>query len=415
MNRIITYIIAGVMGVLFLGVGGWFIFFRTPDVGVESTNQTFPTTASQSTVPVTSEQTSENNPQQTPNQSLDQTKKIFKVAEGPVASAVLIQTGSPTSTIARYIMADTGRVFEIPLDSAGAVAKVVSNTTIPGLVRALWAEGGEAVLGQYFDSNTLKTIYLGFPKNTSSSTLSRAIKIQFLPDDISDLAVSPDGASVAYIRKSSGSVSGYIARADGTGSKKLFSLPLSQALLSWPSQNILLIQSPAAAGVAGIAFSIDVKSSVVSPLLYADGLTATADRAFSRVIYQTTTGSSRSTYIHDVRSGADRSISFDPFPENCSWSNVASTSLIMYCFLPLQYVLPSYLDLWHLGVFAASDSIFAFNTATLRSTILVSPGSEDGGSEATISSIIISPDDKYLLYVTKGGRELFGARIQLPQ
>lgn len=411
MNRLLTYIIGGVAGVLLLGVGVWFMFFRTPAATLDTSGQqqTFPTTPSQSNVPVSGTQTQGSTNGQLAVQGLDISKKIFKVADGPVAGATLLQMSRPTTTVARYVMADTGRVFEVALDSAGAVARAVSNTTIPGLMRAQWAEGGAAVVGQYLDAGSTKTIYLGFP--TSTSTLSKAVKIQFLPDEITDYAISPDGKSVAYLLKSAGGTTGYVAKSDGTQSKKLFSLPLSQVLLSWPSSGVLLAQSPSAAGIAGIAFSVDAKSGTVSPLLYANGLSAAADRAFSRVVYQVTEAASRSTYLHEVKSNTDRPLSFDPFPENCAWSNVASTSFVTYCFLPLAYVPANYLDLWHLGAAAVADSIFKFDASSGRSTILATPGSSEGGASATIAAVALSPDDKYLLYITKGDRALYGVRL----
>src|SRR3989344_9083519 len=50
-------------------------------------------------------------------------QKIFKIAEGPVAGATFIQTQNPTTTLARYAMADNGHVFDLGIDMPGAVAR----------------------------------------------------------------------------------------------------------------------------------------------------------------------------------------------------------------------------------------------------------------------------------------------------
>lgn len=412
MNRALIYIIAVVGGGLLLFALVWFAFFRAPAGTLEPGEQNFPVLNNQSNVPVDGSTLGAQNQTGQSQFVIDQSKKVFKIVEGPVAGAVLVQMTRPTTTIARYITADTGRVFEVALDSPGAIPQVVSNTTIPGLVRAEFVEGGNGVVGQYIDEGVVKTLYLGFPPSATSTGLAGAVKIQFLPDNIADFAVSPDGRSVVYTLKATSGVVGYTAKVDGTGSKRLFSLQLAQALLSWPSSGTIIAQSPAAAGVAGIAFSINATSGVVSPLLYGEGLTTSADRRLSRVLYQTTSASSRSTFLRTIQSGADTPLSFDPFPEQCVWSNIASTSATMYCFLPLQYTAPSYLDRLHLGVGAVADTIFSFNTDTGRSSIVASPdSSEDGGDAAPIATLSFSPDETYLLYITRGERTLFGVRL----
>jgi hypothetical protein len=328
--------------------------------------------------------------------------------------ATLIETLNPTTTLARYITADDGHVYDLPLDVPGALPRVVSDTTIPGGVRALWAQGGNAVLMQYLDTTgVVKTLYMAFPVATSSSasTLTQATKILFLPDAIEDLAVSPSGTSVVYLLKTSSGADGYIANVDGTGAKKVFSLPLSQVLVSWPAQATLLAQSKSATGVPGIVFSIDVKSGAVTPLIYAEGITAIADPTFSNIIYQSVNANTttRLTYARSIKSGLNTPLSFSPFPEKCIWSNVATSTV--YCANPLQYVASNYLDLWHQGTATAADAIFSFNLATNQSVILASPGSTDGGVSTDISEMALSPDEHYLDFVSKGDRSLWAVRL----
>ncbi len=307
-------------------------------------------------------------------------------------------------------MADNGHAFDFAIDSQGAVAKPISNTTIPGALSTLWVEKGGATVLQYIDGSTPKTVYLGFV--ASSTAGNPAVRLQFYPDGIISLAAAPDGTQVAYLLRTSSGVNGFVTKTDGTGGKLLFSIPLTQVQLRWPSQGTLLAYSNAAAGVPGIAFAIDAKTGVVTPLLYAPGLTATADTSFAHVLYQTVQpgATTRSTYSHDVKAGADRALSFDPSPEQCVQSPLAAS--VMYCAAPLSYVPANYLDLWHQGTASVAESVFSFNLASGTSTLLASPGSaSDGGVATDMLSIAVSPDAHYLLFVSKFDRSLWGVRL----
>ncbi len=322
----------------------------------------------------------------------------------PVVGATLIQILHPTTTLARYIMQENGHVFDLPLDVAGAVPRVVSNVTIPGGQRAIWLEQGNAAIMQYLEGSTVKSVYLGFPTATTTNVaITQPTRLVFLPDSIVDIAASPDGNSVTYLLKTSSGVDGYIAKSDGTGSKKVFSLPLSQVLISWPSQSKLLVQTKSASGVPGVVFSVDAKSGAVTPIVYAQGITATSDKNFSQVIYQISqigaTGSF--SYSHDVKANTNRLLSFSPIPEKCIWSLNASST--MYCATPVSHVGPSYLDLWHQGAASTADSIFLFNASSGGNTAIATPGSADGGVQSDILEMALSPNEKYLSFTTKAG------------
>ena len=393
-------------GVFILLVGAvWFFFFHsTNSIQNPSASSGFGIGDNRTvTVPLVSGSDTANGTITTSQQTQ---QKIFKVADGPVTGATFVQTSNPTTTIARYVLQQNGHVFDLTLDNAGTVPRAVSNTTIPGTVTATWTENGMGVVLQYLDGAIIKSVHLGFP-----ATTSQAVHIQFLPDNSESIAASPDGKNIAYFQPTSAGVDGYVAKPDGTNSKKLFSLPLSQVLLSWPAQSTMLAQTKSAAGYPGIAFSISASSGAVSTLLYAAGMTATADPAFNQIVYQTTdqTGGGASTYAHNIKTGKDSELSFDPIPEKCIWSSAATSTL--YCATPLQHLPANYLDLWHQGTASLSDALLEFNVTSNNSSIITIPGGTDGGVVSDIAQLAVSPDGHYLLFVTKGDRSLWAVRL----
>lgn len=411
MSKNVLYIIVGLVTIIFC-IGVWFLFFRTST----STPATTPIsdlfgTPANNTTNVTTGSTNTNNTQPIASSGQVSTQKVFEITEGPVVGATLIQTLHPTTTLARYVSQNDGHVYDLPLDVPGAVPRIVSNVTIPGAYRTLWLEHGNAVLLQYIDKGAVKSVYLGLPTATSSSQLTAA-RIQFLPDNIVDIAASPDGTNLVYLLKTSSGSDGYVAKSDGTGAKKLFSLPLSQMLVTWPSQGTFLAQSKSAAGVAGIVFSVDTKTGTIAPLIYANGITANANSSFAYMIYQAiqnNTSIIRSTYVRNIKDGTDSSLSFSPIPEKCIWS--MQNSSFMYCAFPLSYIPVNYLDLWHQGSASNADALFLFNLVAGTSTIITSPGSSDGGVASDILEMALSPNEKYLSFTTKGLRTLWGVRL----
>ena len=159
-----------------------------------------------------------------------------------------------------------------------------------------------------------------------------------------------------------------------------------------------------------MAFSVDAKTGNITPLIYANGLTATADASFNSVLYRAETGDAPSSYLHNVKQGADIPLSFSPIPEKCAWGNTATTTL--YCGSPITYVDSTYLDQWHKGLASAADAIISFVPAqNARSSAVAVPGSTDGGVQSDILEMTVSPDDKYLMFIKKGDRSLWGVRL----
>ncbi len=339
-------------------------------------------------------------------------QKVFKIADGPIAGAAFTQTLNPTTTLARYVRADNGHVIDMRLDVAGAVARPVSNVTIPGIISSVWTTNGSSTVMQYVDSGTLKSVYVAFSASSSaaaSSAPSSPSRIRFLPNGIVSLALSPTDMRVAYLLPgSNGGVDGYISNLDGTNIKNLFSLPLSQVTLSWPSPATLLVQTKSAAGVPGIAYSVNAATGVLSPLLYAPSLIASANKTFSKVVYQTSLDNKTVTYAHDIATGKDAPLANNPLPEKCIWGSVIVTDA--YCALPLDSTSPNYADLWHKGLVQTADAIVNLDTNTGIGTVLTLPG--DGGANAGIEQLVLSPDGYYLMFITRGDQSLWGVRLR---
>jgi hypothetical protein len=388
MKSPLIFIIVGGVGVVILSLLLWFFFFAAPaqapnTPGGAGLGSGTTQNSSVSVVPNTSQ--SEN---QTAPLSQNSAQKVFKIVDGPVTGATFVQTFNPTTTLARFVLQENGHVQDQPLDVPGSLPRAVSNTTIPGTARALWGGKGEVLYMQYLEDAVIKTVVLLFSQATSSRSATTPVRILFLPDNLVDLSPSPDGKQVAYLVRSGTGVDGYIANPDGSNSKRLFSLGFTQLLLS-----------------------VDVRTGDVLPRIYAAGLTALANRTFEFILYQALSGGAeRSSFLRSTTRGADATLSFNPIPEKCVWG-LAATSTV-YCATPLTNIGADYLDRWHQGTASAPDAIISFSVSSNIATEAIAvPGSSDGGVESDVLELAVSPDEKYLLFVKKGDRSLWGVRL----
>jgi hypothetical protein len=148
----------------------------------------------------------------------------------------------------------------------------------------------------------------------------------------------------------------------------------------------------------------------VTPLLFADGLSVTANSSFSRLLYQTSDGQTLKSYLHDIKSGLDISLpQINPLPTQCAWSRISGA--VVYCAAPTQPVAGNYYDSWLQGLNSSPEAIFKINTDIDARSTVANPGSSDGGEQSDIAQIAVSPDDTYLVYIRRGDRSLWGVRL----
>ncbi len=337
-------------------------------------------------------------------------KKIFLITQGPVITGVLLQEGPTSTTDARYITANDGHVLDVPLDVPGAFPQVISETTIPGIEQAFFTDSGNGAIVQYLEGNAVKTAHLSFsaPGAASSTPI-----IQFLPDGIEDIAPSPNGTQVAYLLTTNAGVNGYISQSDGSKPALVFSLPLSQVVLSWPSPHTLMAYTKAASGIPGIVFSINTATGAVSPLLYGLGITAAADASFADLLYQIADGSAVTTFTTNPATDTSTplmGIAQSLFPEQCV-STSTPNSPILYCASPQSPQGGNVLDLWHQGQASPPDTLILLNLATGGAEFLGTPGSSDGGENATITDISVAPQGGYLSFVNKNDGSFWGMHV----
>ncbi len=340
---------------------------------------------------------------------------IFKIAGGPIVAATLIEGGAPTTTSARYITGLDGHVIDLPLDVPGAAPRTVSNTTIPGVLHALFTEAGHGVIVQYLQGGTIKSAHLSLPA-AGTTTPAAGVTVRFLPDNIMALAAAPSGTSIAYaLSAGNAGLTLYTAAADGSGAKALATTPLSHIQLAWPSKTTLMFYTNSASGVGGIVFSLDATTGAIAPLLSGAGITASADPSFASLVHRIDSGPRSTLFIEDLKTGgvvysAPAASSLEaPIPETCVWSTASTTRA--YCAAPSSSAPANYLDLWHSGEASFPSALVSLDGGTGLSLPLATPGSRDGGEPSDMVDLALSQSGQYLSFIAKDDGSLWGVRL----
>jgi len=334
-------------------------------------------------------------------------------------SASLRSTSTSTassSDFVIYVEKGTGHVYREYTDSP--TQELLSATTIPKIDTA-YVGANRAVAYQYFksDNETLET-FLGhvadpvIATTSSSNTTPASGKVSgiFLPQDIYRFDIGPAGDRIFYLTQGVDSDTGYVANIDGSKSTQVFSTPLRELDLSWPTTDTVLLNTSPDSSVDGYLFALDVATKNVSQVLGGiPGLTAIANPDLSDYIYSASTFNGFVTHVYKPSTNFDATTSITTLPEKCAWSTVNVN--IAYCAVPTSIPQAGYPESWYLGDVSFSDNIWKLDLKAGTSTEILNFSQQSGGQSADMIDLSVSQGDRYLIFTNKKDNILWGYRL----
>ena len=190
---------------------------------------------------------------------------VVTVQTTPLAAIrnLITKTSTPVATVAtpvvpvpaiRFLERGTGYIYDVTADGTGE--KKITGTPIVRALDALFGDNGKAVLVRYIknDNQTVATFLGRIPEQTDEDILSE-VKGEFLPDNVLDLAVAPDGKSFLYLLATADGSVGLSMKTDGTAKKQVFTSPFSEWLLDFTT-GALTATTKASSGIPGYVYSI---------------------------------------------------------------------------------------------------------------------------------------------------------------
>jgi len=303
----------------------------------------------------------------------------------------------------RYIERETGHIFEASVGNL--TQERLTNTTIPRVYEALWSQDGESVVLRYLreDDETIQSFSGRIATLEEDSVLGEgSLEGIFLSAQIKDLDFFGNQI-FSLIKTSNGSI-GIVSDPDDTNKNQVFSSPLNEWLVGWPSRNTITLTTKPSSGIPGYLYFLDIGDESLERVLGGiSNLTTLTNLDLSKVLYSTN-GSLR---VLDRASGESVSLSLNTLPEKCVWGKINSS--VVYCGIPKS--LPAGLpETWYQGLISLSDDIWKINTDTGQTDVLVMPRDEYG-IEIDLTKPSLDEDERYLLFLNKKDSSLWILKI----
>ena len=337
----------------------------------------------------------------------------------PVAGAYALKRDG--EQYVRFIEKETGHAYEIPL--AGGVAEQLTNTTIPRIAIADWALGGNAVLLRYLEEDRYtgrETIKTHLARLNLSSALSSddvgGLTLDFLPDNIVALSVSPDGKSLFYIIKKDGAAVGSVVNVATKATKEVFRSPFTEWLPQFLNNGSILFSTKPSGAVPGYSYVYDPKTKALNRLVREkDGLTALANASGSRVLYGENVAGNAILNSYDPKGfpGDEGTVFYEniipinTLPEKCAWLSDNMRVLCGAFNLTPTGLIP---DLWYQGRISFNDTFWLANTTSGDVTYLSDP-KEETGQTFDVANPLLSEDGAYFIFTNKKDGMLWSMRL----
>jgi len=319
-------------------------------------------------------------------------QRLTRLTDFSVIAPSLNKTGDKIL----FYKKDGGDLFSADFD--GKNQAKISNITIVGLLDAVWSPARDRAAVSYLDSNTVKSfLHIG----TSS--------VAVLPTDITSVAWSPDGKSLAYTRQNTGALELVISDGAAKNPKTIFRTPVRDARISWPSANIIIFATPASGIAEGYIFSYTRSSGIFEKIFGpAFGLQTLWSPVDTRMIasYTPRGGDRILTKIlnpYDTERKDSRELPVQTFSEKCVFAGKQE----LWCAVPRAltgaFPMP---DRYMTGEFNSSDRIVKIDLIKNSVEELFNENNFDA------SNLVAAAEKNYLFFVSRRDGTLWSLKLK---
>jgi len=294
---------------------------------------------------------------------------IFSISNQVSVPSVTDPTAKPTvetvvDHMIRYVSRPNGYVYEI---KDGGIPLQISNIFIPNIYEADFADSNNTAILRFLrsDDETIATYSVPIPPLNTDGTRTQKSGT-YLPDNISELAVSPDSTEVARVTTNSNGAIISTSNTSGGSIKTMAQSPFTEWVPMWAGKT-LYIQTKAAAVANGFLYSINPSTARLQRVVGSvPGLTASVSPSGTYVLYSQSTATGFTTELLNTKTNTTTDLSLDILPEKCAW--LQNEDLI--CAGSNSVPAGTYPDEWYAGTLHFSDQLYHIATASDTYTVL---------------------------------------------
>ena len=309
----------------------------------------------------------------------------------------------------RYVDKATGNIYQTFADKIDE--RKFSSSVIPRVYEAFFGNEGESVIIRYLktDNRTIETFVGALPKEFlgSDSVGTNEIKGSFLPENISDISVSPDTSKIFYLFDVGDGALGITLVPQTNAKVQVFDSPFTEWLSSWPNNKMITITTKPSANVLGYMYAIDPDKKDFNKILGGiNGLT-TLTSPNGRMILYSNNNLSLSVFNRDT--GNSNLLGVKTLPEKCAWGLASD---IIYCAVPRFIEQAQYPDSWYQGEISFSDEIWKIDVKSGNTTMIADPVSVENGEEIDGIKLNLDEGQNYLFFVNKKDSYLWELQLK---
>ncbi len=325
-----------------------------------------------------------------------------------------------TTTFVRWIDRGRGNIYEVVENSFNLTT--ISNTLLPRVINSMWNASLTTFIGPTLQNNNENPTYIyaaltstapnkgialaATSTRTQQTVTPYELRGKNLPGGTLEYAVSPQKDRVFTLVKNGDNSIGYVANMDGTKATQLFTTPLTQLNVEWPSENIIALTNKGTADRPGYLYFVNPKTGVWKKVLGpVNGLSTKVSHDGKNVFLSVTgTGNDVVSGIYNVGTGVATDVLVRTLAEKCTWGNFYTT--MVYCAVPFQVVGGVYPDDWYKGTLSTADKIWQVNAVTGETKLI---NQVIGKADRVINAFNLNTDNKdgYLIFENKNDLSLW--------
>ncbi|MEO5635327.1 MAG: hypothetical protein ABIS26_01725 [Candidatus Paceibacterota bacterium] len=311
-------------------------------------------------------------------------------------------TTPPTefATALRYVDRASGNIFQTFADNIEE--RKFTTTTIPVIYEALFGNQAQSVVMRYLksDDRTIATFVGNLPKEyLGADTLEDSqVKGIFLPDNVTEVSISPDTFKIFYLVNSGNNVLGSTFNFLDNKKTQVFNSAFTEWLPMWANGGLITMTTKPSWDVLGYMYDINLLkgNSFNKTLGGVNGLTTLASPSGNLTLY---TDNSLVLNVYHQDSGATMQLGVRTLPEKCVWGGANN---LVYCAVPKTLGAGIYPDNWYQGEESFNDQLWKINIETGVTTLLLDPFSTPlAGEEIDGIKLSLDNGENYLFFVNK--------------
>ena len=311
------------------------------------------------------------------------TKKVITTTTPAPVPQVLVQ---PADTEVRYIDRASGNVYSF-MTHARTLTRI-SNKTLPGIQYASWLPDGSRAYVQYLSKDSVTggedvSTYALQPDGSAGSVLEQ---------DLAEAEAVGSSTLFTLLSGTTGSV-GSLARTDGSNERVVFTLPLG-SLVVHPTTGTLFASTKASSALLGYGFSINSNTGSFTRILGGlRGLTILPNPQGTAVLYSYNDSGTYRMAVYDTTTRVATALPVATLTEKCTW---AASGLSVYCAIPTS-ITGDMPDLWYQGVTAFTDRIWKIDLLSRTANVVLDP-SQIGKVSIDATALSVDPNEDVLVF-----------------